>query len=209
MRTDIAVLFDLDSTLVDSSRAVRDSWVQLAGEVGFDPRELRGMHGIPAEGCLRLLLPDEPDDVIAHWTARIEQIEVSAMTGIVPIEGAVEVLHDLTAAQVRWAIVTSCTKPLADARIAAAGLPTPGALVTFSDVTQGKPHPEPFLLGADRVGVAPELCWVIEDAHSGVTAGKAAGCTVVGVLTTHTRDQLPNADHIIERLADLPALLPR
>ena len=106
-----------------------------------------------------------------------------------------------------WAIVTSCTRPLADARIKAAALPAPGALVTFSDVTHGKPHPEPFLLGATRLGVNPAQCWVIEDADSGVTAGKAAGCTVAGVLTTHSREQLPHADHILEHLLDLVALL--
>lgn len=207
MRTDLAVLFDLDSTLVDSREAVRSSWLQLADEAGFDPRLLRDMHGIPAEGCLRLLLPEAGEDEIAAWTARIEQIEVGAMEGIAPIDGALHVVDGLGQRGIPWAIVTSCTRPLADARIAAAGLPDPHALVTFSDVANGKPHPEPFELGAARIGVPAGQCWVIEDAHSGVTAGKAAGCIVAGVLTTHSREQLPHADHILEHLGDLLALL--
>lgn len=208
MRTDVAVLFDLDSTLVDSSAAVRHSWLQLADEAGFDPRELRGMHGIPAEGCLRLLLPGAPEAAIQRWTARIEEIEVATVTGIEPIDGALDLLDHLAREGIGWAIVTSCTQPLAQARIAAARLPRPGALVTFSDVTHGKPHPEPFLLGAQRLGMSATSCWVVEDAHSGVTAGKAAGCTVVAVLTTHSADELPHADHVVEHLNRLPDLLP-
>ena len=207
MRTDVAVLFDLDSTLVDSRLAVRDSWLQLADEAGFDPRQMKGMHGIPAEGCLRILLPNEDEAGIARWTARIEHIEVAAMSSIVAIDGAHELIAALASRNIPWAIVTSCTRPLADARIKAAALPPPGALVTFSDVTHGKPHPEPILLGASRLGVNPAQCWVIEDADSGVTAGKAAGCTVAGVLTTHSREQLPHADHILEHLLDLVELL--
>ena len=80
MRSDLAVLFDLDSTLVDSKMAVRTSWLQLADEAGFDPRAMRGMHGVPAEGCLRLLLPEADEATIQHWTKRIEDIEV-AMDG--------------------------------------------------------------------------------------------------------------------------------
>ena len=207
MRTDLGVLFDLDSTLVDSKQAVRTSWLQLADEAGFDPRLMRNMHGIPAEGCLRLLLPHEPDEVIAHWTARIEEIEVGMVDGVVPIDGALELLATLDSNEVPWTVVTSCTAPLAKVRLAIAGITHHDHTVTFSDVTHGKPHPEPFLLGASRLGLAPSNCWVIEDAHSGTTAGKEAGCTVAGVLTTSTREQLPNADHFLEHLLDLLPLL--
>ena len=207
MRSDLAVLFDLDSTLVDSKLAVRTSWLQLADEAGFDPRAMRGMHGVPAEGCLRLLLPDADEATIQHWTQRIEDIEVAMVDGVVPIDGALELLATLDSNQVPWTVVTSCTAPLAAVRLRAAGITHHPTTVTFSDVSQGKPHPEPFLLGAKRLGIAPELCWVVEDAHSGTTAGRAAGCTVAGVLTTSTREQLPNAHHYLEHLLDLLPLL--
>ena len=207
MRTDLGVLFDLDSTLVDSSAAVRRSWLQLADEAGFPPAALRGLHGIPAAGCLRLVLPEATDDEIVHWTDRIEQIEVATTEGVVAAPGAHEVLAALDARQVPWTIVTSCTAPLAEVRTRIAGIPLRATAVTFSDVLQGKPHPEPFLLGAQRIGVPAAGCWVVEDAHSGATAGKAAGCTVAAVLTTHTREQLPLADHFLEHLTDLLPLL--
>ena len=86
----------------------------------------------------------------------------------------------------RWAIVTSCSTPLAAARLNAAGLPTPKTIITADDITRGKPHPEPFLTGARALGYPPQDCLVFEDAPAGVTAAQAAGCTVLGVQTTHS-----------------------
>jgi len=86
----------------------------------------------------------------------------------------------------RWAIVTSCSTPLAAARLNAAGLPTPKTIITADDITRGKPHPEPFLTGARALGYPPQDCLVFEDAFAGVTAAQAAGCAVLGVQTTHS-----------------------
>jgi sugar-phosphatase len=79
----------------------------------------------------------------------------------------------------------------------------PKHAVTFDQVTHGKPNPEPFLLGAERLGVPAEICWGIEDAPGGVRAAKSAGCTVAAVLTTHGRDELLEADHHLESLDQL------
>ena len=207
MTQPIGILFDLDSTLIDSSAAVRGAWIQLAQEAGFDPRNLIGLHGIPADGCLRILLPNHSDDQIQAWVARIEELEIDTVEAIRPISGAPELLAELDLRNIPWAIVTSCTAPLAAARLAASGIGTPQQMVTFSDVTHGKPHPEPFLLGAARLNLHPSQCWVIEDAHSGVTAGKSAGCKVAAVLTTHTRQELPHADFHMESLLDLLTLI--
>jgi sugar-phosphatase len=207
MRNDLGILFDLDSTLIDSSNSVRTAWIQLAGEAGFALQDLAGLHGIPAEGCLRILLPGQPESEIQRWLARIEHLEMTITDGIAPNPGASELLSELNERHIPWTIVTSGTRPLATERLRVAGITRPETIVTFSDVTNGKPHPEPFLLGAARIGVAPENCWVIEDAHSGVTAGKAAGCIVAAVLTTHSREELPHADHHMENLLDLLDLI--
>ncbi len=207
MRNDLGILFDLDSTLIDSSTSVRTAWIQLAGEAGFALQDLVGLHGIPAEGCLRILLPGQPESEVQRWLARIEHLEMTITDGIVPNPGAIELLTALDEREIPWTIVTSGTSPLATERLRVAGIAKPETIVTFSDVTNGKPHPEPFLLGASRIGIAPESCWVIEDAHSGVTAGKAAGCTVAAILTTHKRDELPHADHHLEQLLELLSLI--
>src|SRR5207245_10325846 len=84
----------------------------------------------------------------------------------------------------RWAIVTSCTRQLAGVRIAVAGLPQPKHLVTATDVRRGKPDPEPYLRGAQFLGVPASDCLVIEDAPAGIRAGKAAGARVLALRTT-------------------------
>ena len=66
----------------------------------------------------------------------------------------------------------------------AAGLPFPQTMITSSDVTVGKPDPEPYLKGAAGLGLAPDKCIVVEDAPSGVRSGKAAGCRVLAMRTT-------------------------
>ena len=103
-------------------------------------------------------------------------------------------------ADYRCAIATSCTAPLAAARIAATGLPAPDVVVTASDVTRGKPHPEPFLLAAARLGVAPADCLAVEDAPGGLEAARAAGCSTLAVATTTVPADLI-ADAVVENLA--------
>ena len=108
----------------------------------------------------------------------------------------------------RWAIVTSGSNRLARGRLAYVGLPAPRVLVTAEDVKDGKPAPEPYLMGAERLGVAAEACVVIEDAPAGILAGKRAGMRVIGVAATHTHEALleAGADIVIDRLGDLKIL---
>jgi sugar-phosphatase len=78
------------------------------------------------------------------------------------------------------------------------GIPVPERLVTAENVTQGKPDPQPFLVGAELLGFAPEECVVFEDSVSGVKAGRAAGCTVVATPFSHPVDSLDAAHYLIE-----------
>jgi len=105
----------------------------------------------------------------------------------------------------RWAIVTSCTRPLVGVRIAAAGIPQPKHLVTATDVLPGKPDPEPYLKGAEILGVAASDCLVMEDAPAGIRAGKAAGARVLALRTTATELELreAGADWIVDDCAAL------
>jgi sugar-phosphatase len=93
----------------------------------------------------------------------------------------------------RWAIVTSATKRLAIERLRVAGLPVPERFITGDMVEKGKPDPEPYRRGAGLLGFEAAECVVVEDAPSGVGAGVAAGCNVLGVLGTHTALELREA----------------
>ncbi|XVX19944.1 HAD family hydrolase [Actinomycetota bacterium] len=205
-RTFAAVIFDMDGTLIDSTPSVGRSWLRWTGEWGLDPQLLVGNHGVPAMGIIAKVLPPEKH---AAALESIEAIELADVEGILILPGAAEALHVLVAdagTQARSAIATSCTKLLAEARIAATGLDHPDVVVTASDVTHGKPHPEPFLLAAERLGVDPAQCLVAEDATAGLTAAKAAGCATIALTTTSSRAAMeadPNADVVVDSLAEV------
>lgn len=193
-RTFEAVLFDLDGTLVDSGEAVVRSWVTWATENDIAPERLQGFHGMPAAQILAELVSPEHVPAAAE---RLEQLEVGDVDDIVLLPGAARALADIDSA--RSAIVTSCTAPLAAARIAAAGVSSPAVVVTASDVEVGKPDPAPFLLAAQRLGADPARCLVVEDAVSGITAAKAAGMATLAVTTTYDADAL-DADVVVPDL---------
>ena len=93
----------------------------------------------------------------------------------------------------RWAIVTSCGRDLARLRLGVAGVPIPDVMIVAEDAKRGKPAPDGYLFGADRLGYRPSDCIVFEDAPAGVEAGRAAGAKVVGITTTHAAADLPGA----------------
>ncbi|HZM68192.1 MAG TPA: HAD-IA family hydrolase [Nakamurella sp.] len=179
-----AILFDLDGTLVDSAGSVERSWRQLADKIGRPWAEVRPhIHGVPVPQVMAMLEPDMAAERVEQLRVFMVESESTDTVGVVAQPGAAELLAALPAERV--GIVTSGGVRLAGSRIAAAGLPTPGVVVTADDVTVGKPDPAPYLMGAKKLGFAPEKCLVVEDAPAGVASAKAAGCPVIGVLTTH------------------------
>jgi sugar-phosphatase len=93
----------------------------------------------------------------------------------------------------RWTIATSCTRPLAEVRLRAAGLPIPKTMITSNDVKIGKPDPEPYLKAAAMLNFAASDCVVVEDAPAGVRAGKAAGARAIALTTTMPQRELEDA----------------
>jgi sugar-phosphatase len=178
-----AVLLDLDGTLVDSTASVLRNWRRIAGMLGRDAEDFLGkLHGIPGRQALRMIEPDLPEERIRELDDALIEGEITDTGDVTATKGALELVEAIPAD--RWAIVTSGTRRLALARLRAAGLPVPPVLVTADDVRVGKPDPAPFELGARRLGRAPGRCLAIEDAPAGITAARAAGCAVLGVLTT-------------------------
>ena len=184
-----ALLFDMDGVLVDSRPAVARVWNIWASKHGLEPDDVvRRAHGRPSIATIRELLPN--GDHHAEDQA-VEKAEIEDLEDIVALHGAAQLLSLLPAD--RFAVVTSATRPLAVARIQAAGLAVPEHLVTASDIQHGKPHPEPYLRGAAILGVAPADCVVIEDAPAGIQSGKAAGARVLALCTTAAADELRRA----------------
>ncbi|WP_433570875.1 HAD family hydrolase [Streptomyces sp. CA-251247] len=196
-----ALLFDNDGTLVSSMESVYRCWTRWAQEYGITAEDFARveLHGRPAVEIAADLLPAA---VVPEAVARIEQLEVEDVAGgVVLLPGTAELLDSLPAD--RWAVVTSATRRLAEARLEEVGI-RPKNLIAADDITRGKPDPEPFLLGARRLGVRPEGCVVFEDAPAGLTAGRAAGMRTVALTTTHEATELL-ADVVVRDLSAVSA----
>jgi beta-phosphoglucomutase-like phosphatase (HAD superfamily) len=110
----------------------------------------------------------------------------------------------------RWTIVTSCSRRLAEVRLKTSGLPRPEIFVTSSDIANGKPAPDPYLKGAEVLGLTPRDCVVVEDAPAGLRSGKAAGARVVALRTTMTEKELwdAGADWVVRDCAAITLATP-
>jgi len=196
-----AFLFDMDGVLIDSTPAVARVWRRWAVAHGFDPAEVVARaHGRPSIATLRDYLPGANHETLNR---EIERQEMDDLEGVLPLPGARELLTHIPAD--RWTIVTSSTRPLAEVRLRAAGLPIPQLMITSNDITNGKPHPEPYLRAAERLGFQSAECLVVEDAPSGIRAGKAAGARVIAFTTTAAAEELKHAgaDWILKNCADI------
>ncbi len=173
----LALLFDNDGVLVDSEASVVSSWSRWAVDHDLDPAEvLAAVPGRRAADTVALFVP--ADDVAAS-VEKIVRYELEDVAGTTAVPGVLDLVPQLDDGA--WAVVTSGVRELATARLRAAGVVPPPVLVAAEDVTAGKPDPQPYLTGAARLGLPPADLLVLEDSGSGIAAGLAAGCRVVGV----------------------------
>jgi sugar-phosphatase len=190
------ILFDMDGILISSIGSVERSWTKWALMRGVDPAYALGVvHGRRSIETIAILRPDLD---AAMENVIIENLEIEDKDGVAVLPGALELLAALPPD--RWTVVTSATGPLARVRLAATGIPIPDRIVTADDVSEGKPHPAPYLAGAALLGFRPEDCVVFEDAASGTKSARAAGCTVVATPFSHSVESLAAADYLIPDL---------
>ena len=184
-----AVLFDCDGVLVDSESVIHRSWTRWAHRYQVDPAAvLSTVHGRRSR------------DTVAHFIAAagfeealalIDAIEIDDAAAVAAIPGTADLLAAIPAGH--WAVVTSGSRPLASARMAAAGIPLPQVLISGQDVREGKPHPEGYLAAARRLGVAPQQCVVVEDAPAGMRAAREARVGyVLGVGSFDVGEEQPD-----------------
>lgn len=179
----------MDGVLVSSIGSVERSWRLWAKHYGLpNADKLEIPHGMRAVDVMTQVKADI-DKV--EGLKLIEDLELEDTADLQVLEGVRRLLDGLPAHH--WAIVTSATRRLLLGRLKAAGLPVPDRIISGDEVKRGKPHPEPYRHGAELLSVQPQDCLVFEDAPSGVRAGVAAGCRVLGVLGTHSAEELREA----------------
>jgi HAD superfamily hydrolase (TIGR01509 family) len=207
----------MDGLLLDSERLARDAFVRACTELGWEPdlSVYARCIGSNHEATRALLVaahgPDFPYEAIderwaAHYHARLAE-------GPVPVKsGAVALLEHLSARELPMALVTSTRRPTAVEKLALCGLDRYfDRLVCGGETARGKPDPDPYLLAASALGVAPGRCWALEDSANGVRAAVAAGCTVFQVpdLIAPADDLLELGHRVVASLEDvLRALKP-
>lgn len=192
------LLFDNDGVLVDSTAAVEGSW-----------RAFASWYDLPVDDVLERVHGRRSRDVIAHYADRLPVSADEAFARYIDacvrefvqvdlLPGTAELIASLP--DWGWAVVTSGTKVVTEARWKAAGLADPPVLISAEDVSEGKPNPDPYRTAARQLRLEPADCLAIEDSPAGLTSARAAGCTTLALLTTHRREDL-EADLLAADLA--------
>ncbi|AFR98357.2 glycerol-1-phosphatase [Cryptococcus neoformans C23] len=211
------ILFDLDGTLISSTTICESVWHKWAEVYPVDLTEVfESSHGIRTRELLRHWLnitdPVELETATEKFETDVlkeaQRLASTGKGGITLLPGVKKLLLALDTASkdaARWAIVTSATNAYATNAITTLSLPRTSHLITADEVSQGKPHPEPYIMGAAALGLKPTECIVFEDAPSGVKAGVASGARVVAVCTSHKRAALEGlgAHLIVDDLSDI------
>lgn len=206
----LAVIFDMDGVLVDSYHAHFESWQKFYGELGveYDEEKFAADFGRTSRDILRRTLGDGlSDEEVVAWDSRKEALYRDILREHFPaMDGAIELIEALKAAGFKLAVGSS--GPPENVTLAIDQLAAGAhfdARVTGADVTRGKPDPQVFLIAAERLGMPPGRCAVVEDAVHGITAAKRAGMTAIGLTGTLQRSEMVEADAVVDSLRELSA----
>jgi len=188
------ILFDNDGVLVDSLPAVESAWSRWAHAHDLEPEQaLSIVHGRRAVDTVAELLPEERRAAAVELIDALEIEDAGMVAAMAGVPALLAMLPPGT-----WAVVTSGTRALATARLQAAGIPVPEVFITADDVAAGKPDPAGYLAAAAGLRLAPVHALVVEDSPSGILAGRAAGCPVLGIGEEALRS---DADVVVRDLA--------
>ncbi|KAJ2923923.1 hypothetical protein H1R20_g13162, partial [Candolleomyces eurysporus] len=189
-----ASLFDMDGTLIDSSAGLEGAWEAFKETYPHIdvPHILEGMHIYGA--FVRWTIYATTSEAIRFEQTIVTSASANGRPGIIRLPGVKDAMGALISRRYlpnpSWAICTSSTKVYSTLALTTSDIPIPEVLVTSETVEKGKPNPDPYLLGAKLCGVDPADCIVIEDSPNGIRSGLAAGCKVVGILTSHSRESV-------------------
>lgn len=204
---DIGFLFDWDGVVIDSHNQHEESWVLLAEELNVSLPEgfMKQTFGMRNQSIFPMWMPELAgnDAKVRELADRKEELyrDILRRDGIEALPGVKVFLQAAKAAGIPASVGSSTPRRNIDTVIEMAGLHGLfDAIVSADDVTHGKPHPEVFLTGAQRLNRKPERCVVFEDAFVGIEAGKAGGMKVVGIASTHPLEKLTQADLAVSNL---------
>jgi len=181
-----AVIFDMDGVLVDTEVVYKNTAFEVAKEQGFHMSDQlhNSIVGLPYEvGGLIIREAMGPDFSYDDFSQVLQARIAARLMAQVPVKkGVVEFLNTLEELQIPVAVVTSSGAEAANHHLSRSDLIASfETIITRDDVDNGKPHPEPYLLAAERLEVEPQFCLAIEDSYNGVRSAHGAGMLTIMV----------------------------
>ncbi|KAF9569814.1 HAD-like protein [Agrocybe pediades] len=190
-----AILFDMDGTLIDSTPGVLQAWHTFCRDynLGDSDTVAHATHGRRLYDTLKEYCGIVDEERLMQEVDRFEDEVIEG--GPMALPGAIQLLNELNSKSCNWTIVTSASNKYAPPALERSGVPLPSkGIITSNDVSAGKPHPDPYLSGAQLCSVDPKNCLVVEDAISGLKSGRAAGSRTLAVCTSTARNVLIESD---------------
>ena len=209
MKSDFAVIFDMDGVLVDNNPIHIEAWKSYANDLGFEltPEKIKNdLYGRTNNDAFRRLYRD---DLSNEEYQRLSQEKEALYRRIYkpliePVKGLIPFLEDMNTHGVEMAIATSAIPENVEFVTGELNIRSYfPIIVNETHITKGKPDPEVYLLTAEKLGMHPSRCVVIEDSLSGVQSGLSAGCKVIGLTTSHSEDELSHAHLVIASFNDI------
>ncbi|MFA6973113.1 MAG: HAD family phosphatase [Parcubacteria group bacterium] len=195
-----AIIFDMDGVIVDSEPIHERAEMQVCREFGMEvsKEEWNGFRGKKLEDIFSYASKkygtgNEPIEKMIE--RKIEVYLSNALKDMQLLEGVSEFLEKLkNDSHYHYALTTSGRRIQQDRILSKFGLEKFfEIMVTADDVSNGKPHPEPYLATVEKLGEDPENCLVIEDSDNGIISAKAAGCLACGITNTFSQSNLESA----------------
>lgn len=204
------VLFDMDGVLLDSEEFITRAGMMMFREKGFAVNESdfkpftgmgenRFLGGVAA----KYSIPFDPEKDKARAYAIYEQITRGKLK---PLNGVNEFINRCRKKNLKLAVATSADEVKMRINLRETGLQESlfDALVNGLQVKYKKPHPEIYLLAADKLQLRPEECLVVEDALSGMESAKAAGCKCLAITSSFKAEEFDRADWVVDDMASVP-----
>jgi beta-phosphoglucomutase family hydrolase len=203
-----AVLWDLDGVIADTGIYHYQAWLDVFGKRGVTFTEEQFMHhfGQRHDTIIRTALGSKisTEEFNAITMEKQENYRRRVTGNIRPLPGAIELIRSLNQQGIKTAIASSAPPENIDIIIRGLGIEDYfQAIARGTEVDEGKPSPQVFLLAAEKLGVEPGSCVVIEDAIAGVDAARSAGMKCVAVTNSHPRKSLKKADLVVDTLEAL------
>ena len=208
MYSDYAVIFDMDGVLADTGPIHYESWVKMAQEIGkkFTKKFFNLTFGQQSVPITRMLVGNNVDQELVEKWADLKESYYREMVKerIVPLPGVLRLIQGLN--ELGFKLAVGSSGPPENVELLLSSLKIKhyfDIIITASDVENGKPAPDVFLIASKKLNVVPANCVVIEDAPVGIEAAKSAGMKCIALRTTHCNVELLQADLVVSDLTQI------